>query len=150
MLFIVNGVVQISKEAHAKSGHGGRGKMIHEIAQHSDWIPSKIIDTFLPACVSCQVRKPLKLHVVSNAIVSFGFLGRLQIDHIDRRTRPDGEIKWILHCRDHIAKFLGDTLCPRKHAMLQKICCLCSNSSEFARFYSLTMVRSSLLKLSKI
>ncbi|CAF1558374.1 unnamed protein product, partial [Didymodactylos carnosus] len=37
--------------------------------------------------------------------VSIGFLTRLEIDLIDSRTRPDGDYKWILHCRDHFSKF---------------------------------------------
>lgn len=79
--------------------------MRHEVAEHYYWIPSKIIDSFLPTCVSCQVRKPVKAHIIPNAIVSIGFLTRLQIDLIDMRTRPDGDLKWILHCRDHFTKY---------------------------------------------
>ena len=79
--------------------------MRHEVAQHYFWIPSKIIGAFLNTCVPCQVRSPLKSHVIPTAIVSVGFMTRLQIDLIDMRTRPDGEFKWILHCRKHFSKY---------------------------------------------
>jgi hypothetical protein len=90
--------------------------MRHEIAQHYYWIPSKIIDSFLPTCIPCQVRKPLKAHVVSQAIISLGFMTRLQMDLVDMRTRPDGDMKWILHCRDHFTKFSWAYTIPSKEA----------------------------------
>ncbi|CAF4085336.1 unnamed protein product [Rotaria sp. Silwood2] len=48
--------------------------------------------------------KSIKLPVTPTAIISVGFLTRLQIDLIDFRTRPDKEFQWILHCRDHYSK----------------------------------------------
>jgi hypothetical protein len=113
---VIENYYEILKEAHMKTGHGGRDKMRHETAQHYYWIPSKIIDAFLPTCVSCQVRKPLKLHVVPTAIISLGFMTRLQIDLVDMRTRPDGELKWILHCRDHFTKYSWGYAVPSKEA----------------------------------
>ena len=41
---------------------------------------------------------------------------RLQIDLIDMRTRPDGEFKWILHCRDHFSKYSWAYALPNKEA----------------------------------
>ncbi|CAF4642428.1 unnamed protein product, partial [Rotaria socialis] len=113
---VVENYYQILQEAHVKTGHGGRDKMRHEVMQHYIWIPSKIIDTFLTTCVSCQVRRPIKSHVIPTAIVSLGFMTRLQMDLIDMRTRPDGEFKWILHCRDHFTKFSWAYALPSKEA----------------------------------
>jgi transposase InsO family protein len=113
---MIENYYEILKEAHLKTGHGGRDKMRHETAQHYYWIPSKVIDAFLPTCVSCQVRKPLKLHVVPTAIIFLGFMTRLQMDLIDMRTRPDGEFKWILHCRDHFTKYSWGYAMPSKEA----------------------------------
>ncbi|CAF3590318.1 unnamed protein product [Rotaria socialis] len=113
---VVENYYQILQEAHVKIGHGGRDKMRHEVMQHYIWIPSKIIDTFLTTCVSCQVRRPIKSHVIPTAIVSLGFMTRLQMDLIDMRTRPDGEFKWILHCRDHFTKFSWAYALPSKEA----------------------------------
>ncbi|CAF2081135.1 unnamed protein product [Rotaria magnacalcarata] len=113
---VVEHYYQILQEAHLKTGHGGRDKMRHEITQHYYWIPSKIIDSFLSTCMSCQVRRPLKLHVIPTAIISLGFMTRLQMDLIDMRTRPDGEFKWILHCRDHFTKYSWAYALPSKEA----------------------------------
>lgn len=90
--------------------------MRHEVSHHYYWLPSKVIDAFLPTCVSCQVRKPLKLHVIPTAIISLGFMTRLQMDLIDMRTRPDGDFKWILHIRDHFTKFSWGFAIPSKEA----------------------------------
>ncbi|CAF4558114.1 unnamed protein product [Rotaria sp. Silwood2] len=95
----------VLNDVHEKTGHGSRDKMRHEVSQHYYWIPSTIIDLYLTCCVACQLRKSVKSHVVSTAIISLGFLTRLQMDLIDLRTRPDGEYQWILHCRDHFSKF---------------------------------------------
>lgn len=85
--------------------HGSHDKMRHEVAQHYYWIPSIIIDIYLTCRVACQLRKPVKIHVVSTAILSLGFLTRLQMDLIDLQTPLDGEYQWILHCRDHFSKY---------------------------------------------
>ena len=95
----------VLKNVHEKTGHRARDKMRHEINQHYYWIPSIVIDIFLQCCVSCQLRKSVKNHVIPTAIVSIGFLTRLQIDLIDLRTRPSNGYQWILHCRDHFSKF---------------------------------------------
>jgi hypothetical protein len=66
--------------------------------------------------MSCQVRRPLKSHVIPTVIVSLGFMTRLQIDLVDMRTRPDGELKWILHCRDYFTKYSWVYALPSKEA----------------------------------
>ncbi|CAF1463558.1 unnamed protein product [Didymodactylos carnosus] len=83
----------ILRDVHEKTDHDGRDKMRVEVKQHYYWIPSKVISIYLSTCVAWQITKPVKNHVVSTAIVSFGFLTRFQIDLIDLRTRPDGEFK---------------------------------------------------------
>ncbi|CAF1596916.1 unnamed protein product [Didymodactylos carnosus] len=104
-LVISEAYYQVLQDVHIRTGHGGRDKMRHEINQYYFWIPPKVVDIFLSTCIACQVWKPLKNHIVSTSIVSIGFLTRLEIDLIDLRTRPDGDYKWILHCRDHFSKF---------------------------------------------
>ncbi|CAF2745866.1 unnamed protein product [Rotaria sp. Silwood2] len=95
----------ILKDIHEKTGHGGRDKMRYEFSHHYYWLPSTVIDLFLQCCVSCQLRKPVKNPVVSTAIISIGYMTRLQMDLIDLRTRPDKDFQWILHCRDHYSKY---------------------------------------------
>ncbi|CAF2990402.1 unnamed protein product [Rotaria sp. Silwood2] len=50
-------------------------------------------------------RKCSKNPVVSTAIISIGFMTRIQMDLIGLRTRPDKDFQWILHCRDHYSKY---------------------------------------------
>ncbi|CAF1372155.1 unnamed protein product [Rotaria magnacalcarata] len=74
------------------------------------WIPRFAVEIFLKQCVPCQIRKPLKQHVIGKPIISLGVMTRLQIDLIDMRTRPDilkPDIiyNWILSCIDHFSKF---------------------------------------------
>lgn len=95
----------ILNDIHRSTGHGGRDKMRFECNQHYYWLPSSTIDLFLECCSSCQVRKSVKAPVISTAIISVGFLTRLQMDLIDLRTRPDKDYKWILHCKDHYSKY---------------------------------------------
>ncbi|CAF1150067.1 unnamed protein product [Didymodactylos carnosus] len=113
----------ILHETHEQTGHGGRDKVRYEISQHYSWIPSKAIDIFLSGCVACQVRKPVKNHVVPKAIISLGFMTRVQIDLIDLRTRPDKQFNWILHCRDHFSKYSWAFALPTKeaHYVLEKL-----------------------------
>ena len=98
-------------------GHGGRDEMRHEVAEHFllDSTP-KIINSFLPTCVSCQVPKPDKAHVIPNVIVSIDFMTRLQIDVVDMRIRTDGNLKWILNCPDHFTKYVWAFALPTKEA----------------------------------
>jgi hypothetical protein len=111
------------KETHVKMGYGGRDKMPHQIDQHYFWIQSKIINSFLPAFASCQVRKPLKLLGIPNAIISLDFVTRLQLDFIDMQTRSNGEMKWISHFHDHFTKFSWEYSVPTKEARYERICC---------------------------
>ncbi|CAF3869188.1 unnamed protein product [Rotaria sp. Silwood1] len=102
---VIESYYTILKNIHEKTGHGGRDKMRYEFNQHYYWLPSQMIDCFLQCCISCQVRKSIKNPVVSTAIISIGFMTRLQMDLIDLRTRPDKDFQWILHCRDHYSKY---------------------------------------------
>ena len=92
-------------DSHLNTGHDGRDKMRFELNQHYCCLPSTVIDIFLERCSSCCVRKSVKKAIVPTAIISVGFLTRLQIDLIDFRSRPDNQYKWILHCQCHYSKF---------------------------------------------
>ena len=104
-IVVVESYFTILKSIHETSGHGGRDKMRFELNQHYYWLPSYVIDLFLQCCSSCQIRKSFKKPVVSTAIISVGFLTRLQMDLIDLRTRPDKDFQWVLHCKDHYSKY---------------------------------------------
>ena len=49
-------------------------------------------------------------------IISSRFLQRLQMDLIDFTPQPDGDMKWILHMRDHFTKFSWAYPLPNKQA----------------------------------
>ncbi|CAF2130101.1 unnamed protein product [Rotaria magnacalcarata] len=104
-IVVIESYFVVLKDIHKKTGHGARDKMRHEMNEHYYWMPTQVIDIFLQCCTSCIVRKSFKLPVTPSAIVSVGFLTRLQIDLIDFRTRPDKDSQWILHCRDHYSKY---------------------------------------------
>ncbi|CAF4638969.1 unnamed protein product, partial [Rotaria sp. Silwood2] len=100
----------VIREAHITISHGGRDKTIHELNSHYSRIPRFAVEIFLKQCVSCQTRKPIKQHVITKPIISFGVMTRLQIDLIDMRTRSDTlnsdiTYNWILNCIDHFSKF---------------------------------------------
>ena len=90
----------ILKSIHEKTGHGRRDKMRHKFNQHYYWVRSIVIDLFLRCCVSCQLRKTVENPEASTAIISIGFMRRLQMDLIDLHTRLDKD-------------FLMDTALPR-------------------------------------
>ncbi|CAF3013450.1 unnamed protein product, partial [Rotaria sp. Silwood2] len=104
-IVVIESYFAVLKDIHKKTGHGARDKMRHEMNEHYYWMPTQVIDIFLQCCTSCIVRKSFKLPVTPSAIISVGFLTRLQRDLIDFRTRPDKDFQWILHCRDHYSKY---------------------------------------------
>ncbi|CAF1364285.1 unnamed protein product [Didymodactylos carnosus] len=84
--------------------------MLPEIASQYSWIPKFVIEIFLKHYFACQVRKPVKQHVVSKPIISLDVMTRLQIDLVDMRTRldvvsNDVVYQWILNCINHFSKF---------------------------------------------
>jgi len=103
-------------DSHLNTGHDGHDKMRFELNQHYCWLPSTVIDIFLECCSSCCVRKSVKKAIVPTAIISVGFLTRLQIDLIDFRSRPDNQYKWILHCQCHYSKFSWEFALESKEA----------------------------------
>ncbi|CAF0800118.1 unnamed protein product [Didymodactylos carnosus] len=97
-------------ECHIAVSHGGREKTFGEIQSHYSSVPRVAVDWFLKRCIACQIRKPVKQHVVSKSIVSLGVMTRLQIDLINMRSHPDVitidiVYNWILHCIDNFSKF---------------------------------------------
>ncbi|CAF1194249.1 unnamed protein product [Didymodactylos carnosus] len=102
----------VISECHGSVSHGGRDKTLCEVNSHYSWVPRRAIKIFLKHCTPCQVRKPIKQHVVSKPIISSGVMTRLQVDLVDMRTRPDKieqdvVFNWILNCIDHFSNFAG-------------------------------------------
>ncbi|CAF1185028.1 unnamed protein product [Didymodactylos carnosus] len=100
----------VVSECHQNISRGGRHKMLPEIASQYSWIPKFVIEIFLKHYFACQVRKPVKQHVVSKPIISLDVMTRLQIDLVDMRTRldvvsNDVVYQWILNCINHFSKF---------------------------------------------
>ena len=83
---VYESLYNVINKAHNVISHGGREKTTYELNRHYSWIPRFCIGIFIKQCVSCQIRKLLKQHVLSKPIISLGVMTRLQIDLIDMRT----------------------------------------------------------------
>ena len=107
----------VIREAHSSISHGGRVKTVFELNSHYSWIPRFAVETYLKQCITCQIRKPFKQHLLNKPIIYLGVMARLQVDLVDMRTRPDSlnpdvTYNWILNCIDHFSKGRG-TICPQ-------------------------------------
>lgn len=67
-------------------------------------------------CDICQVRRSVPKPPCGKAIVSVGFMSRLQIDLIDMRSVCYGGMNFILHAKDHFTKFSWLFPLPSKEA----------------------------------
>src|SRR6266540_334600 len=95
-----------------------------QVQQQYAKVPKELIEDFVKCCTSCVVRRKVKTPVLGRAIISVGFMTRLQvtkehdllseclliiliyqIDLIDFRNMPDGDFQWIAHAKCHYSKF---------------------------------------------
>lgn len=67
-------------------------------------------------CDICQVRRSVPKPLCGKAIVSVGFMSRLQVDLIDMRSVCYGGMNFILHAKDHFTKFSWLFALPSKEA----------------------------------
>ena len=100
-----NNIFNTIFQCHQRVGHSGHTRTYDEVKSNYSWIPRVAIELFLQTCQGCQVRVPLKKPKSAKPIISLGFLTWVQADLIDMTSRPDGEMKWILHVRDHFTKY---------------------------------------------
>lgn len=97
----------VTHDAHIAVGHGGRTRMIKELARKYKNVTVEAIVTYLRLCETCQKKqKILKKGIVVKPILHNELNSRCQIDLIDMQTNPDRGMKFILLYQDHLTKFV--------------------------------------------
>lgn len=97
----------VTHDAHIAVGHGGRTRMIKELAHKYKNVTVETIVTYLRLCETCRKKqKLLKKGFVVKPILHNELNSRCQIDLIDMQTNPDGVMKFILVYQDHLTKFV--------------------------------------------
>ncbi|XP_057313485.1 KRAB-A domain-containing protein 2-like [Hydractinia symbiolongicarpus] len=85
--------------------HAGVKKTYKKVASSFWGIPRSAIEEYINLCETCHLKKPQKTVPPIKAIISNGFMKRLQVDLIDMSHMPDGDYKYILHSIDHWSRF---------------------------------------------
>ena len=134
MVFVVSydELYEKIKIAHVATGHGGSIKLnsMFIMLKHSigrdkvfkhleQWnISKRIIQVFVTACVTCNLKKTKSRKLVVRPILSQSYLSRAQVDLIDLQSVPvtvavlttEGEVKivykFVLNYQDHLTKFV--------------------------------------------
>lgn len=97
----------VTHDAHIAVGHGGRTRMIKELARKYKNVTVEAIVTYLRLCETCQKKqKILKKGIVVKPILHNELNSRCQIDLIDMQSNPDRDMKFILLYQDHLTKFV--------------------------------------------
>lgn len=103
-------------DAHLKTGHGGRDKILHYAEKQ--WVLTKgACSLFVSLCKTCSRKKTApKAGVVIKPIISNDFNMRGQVDLIDFQSCADGEYKFLMNYQCHFTKFLHLRPLKSKHA----------------------------------
>ena len=109
-------VFYVSHRSHSQVGHSGRDKTWAKVKDTYSRIPHGLVQIFLKTCLTCVPRAKVKKAPCGKPIISCRFLQRLQMDLIDFTSHPDGDMKWILHMRDHFSKYSWAHALPNKQA----------------------------------
>ncbi|XP_050056256.1 KRAB-A domain-containing protein 2-like [Aphis gossypii] len=97
----------IIHDAHIKTGHGRRTRVISELQTKYKNITYESVTLFLSLCVQCQRKQKVpKKGIVVKPIISRELNSRCQVDLVDMQTCKDGEYKFILNYQDHLTKFI--------------------------------------------
>lgn len=100
----IDEVFETLEAAHSSTGHGGRDRML-AVLQHYQNVTRVMVEIYLSLCLICHKKKSLPLKgIVTKPIVMNHYLEKMQIDLVDMQSKPDGEFKWILVCKDHFTK----------------------------------------------
>ena len=113
----INIIDNVIHRCHSLVGHSGRDKTWAKVKDNYSRVPHGLIKTFLKTCVTCVPRAKVKKAPCGRPIISSRFLQRLQMDLIDFTSQPDGDMKWILHLRDHFTKYSWGCALPNKQAV---------------------------------
>ena len=89
------------------------GKSQRQLQSSTAWADHNISKDVM----TCVPRAKVKKAPCGRPIISSRFLQRLQMDLIDFTSQPDGDMKWILHLRDHFTKYSWGCALPNKQAV---------------------------------
>ena len=97
----------IIKKAHIATGHGGRDRMMKELAPRYANITVWALERFKAYCMECQQKRkrPVTTGAVVRPIMSTEFNSRGQVDLIDMQSMPAKSFRWIMVYQDHLTKF---------------------------------------------
>lgn len=97
----------IIKRVHISVGHGGRDKMMKELASKYANVTREAVELFKSLCVEClKKRKRMAIKgVVVRPILTRDYGSRGQVDLIDMQSMSSGQHKWIMVYQDHLTKF---------------------------------------------
>ena len=100
-------ILDVIHDAHLAIGHGGRNQMIKETQTKYKNITAESTMLYLSLYVPClkKSKAPKEGLVIKTKIFS-EMNSRVQVDLIDMRSQPDGELKWILVYQGHLTKFV--------------------------------------------
>lgn len=97
---------EVLHEAHLKTGHGGRNRMIYELQKHYKNTTQQAVMIFLKLCVICQLKSHnTKKGLVVKPMVFSTMNERCQVDLVDMQSNADGAYKFIMVYQDHLTKF---------------------------------------------
>ncbi|KAJ8651777.1 hypothetical protein O0I10_012654 [Lichtheimia ornata] len=108
----------IITDAHETVGHGRRDAMRYKLNEYM-YCPTRFINLVLNHCSTCAMSVPgNEVKTAGKALHADAFMTRLQMDLIDyggSRT-PTGEMRYILHVKDHRTKYGWAYPLPSKEA----------------------------------
>lgn len=97
----------ILSETHAKTGHGGRARMLKELQVKYKNITSEVVMLYINLCKSCQTKQSVpKKNIVMKPVASSKIISKCHVDLIDLQSQMDGEYKFVMICQDHLTKFI--------------------------------------------
>ncbi|XP_076056310.1 KRAB-A domain-containing protein 2-like [Oratosquilla oratoria] len=96
----------IIKRVHIATVHGGRDKMVKELAKKNMPIVCMTPYQFTNRCESkCQRKRPTTKGTVVRPILTKNFGSRSQVDPVDMQSMKQGNYNWIMVYQDHLTKF---------------------------------------------
>ena len=100
-------ILDVIHDAHLAIGHSGRNQMQKETQTKYKNITVESIMLYLSLYVPCLKKSKVpKEGLVIKPMIFSEMNSRVQVDLIDMRSQPDGELKWILVYQGHLTTFV--------------------------------------------
>jgi hypothetical protein len=72
----------IYRSSHEQTAHGGRDKCLEFIATNYSWLNRSLLQIFISQCTACQLRKSIKISMVSKPMIVLGNFTKLFFMHL--------------------------------------------------------------------